>query len=192
MNNIVLKAKDFESISRIALKEASQALSRMLNQEIKVVSSSVLMLSPLDLIDVLGRELPTEVVASYSEFKGMIEGIILMVIPLEHAANTAKSLIESLLGTTMLDEEMAIDLLKEIANIIFGSIASSMYNKYGLVIKYSVPKVVIDNFIAILDNIALMYVTKLEKVIVMNAEIIGGKGIHVKILIIPKERWLHQ
>ena len=87
----------------------------------------------------------------------------------------------------MLNEEMATDLFKEIANIIFGAVATSLYNKYKITVSYSVPKVVIDNFMAILDNIVTLYIMEFDELVIYNAEIVGEETPRIKILIIPEE-----
>ena len=185
--NCALNISDFENIGKTAFKEASKALSELLNQKIQLKLISVLVLSPIDMINAIGNELPTEVVAGYSEVEGVVDGVLLMVMPVEHAATTAKKLLEQLLGANILSEEMALDLFKEITNIVFGTITSTVYNKYGIYLKYSVPRVVIDNFVAILDNIALIYITLLNEVVILNAEIEGEEKLQLKLLFIPGE-----
>ncbi|MCD6428553.1 MAG: chemotaxis protein CheX [Desulfurococcales archaeon] len=183
-----LNESDFKKIGTAAFEEASKALSELLNQKVQLKLISVLVLSPIDVINTVGSELPTEVVAGYSEVEGTIDGVLLMVMPVEHAAATAKNLLERLLGSDILNEEMAFDLLKEITNIVFGAIVSTVYNKYGIYLKYSVPRVVIDNFIAILDNIALIYMTLLNELVVLNAEIESEEKLKLKLLFIPGKR----
>jgi len=187
LNNYFLDTKELEAIGREALQSASKALSKILGYNVRIKLASAFMLSPINLMEVLGRESIFDVAVAYSKLKGMLSGIILLAIPLNDAAETLKNMILRTLGVSMLNEEIATDLFKEIANIFFGAIATSLYNKYKIIVSYSVPKVVIDNFMAILDNIVTLYIMEFDELVIYDAEIVGENTPRIKILIIPEE-----
>ncbi|RLG75613.1 MAG: hypothetical protein DRO12_05280 [Thermoprotei archaeon] len=167
-----------------AFKKAAQSIRTLLGSNVKLELVSLEILPPLQSLETIGGQDLT-VAAAYSAIKGDWNGVMLFMMPLEYAGETISVLVESFLEQSEIDEELAVETYREFANIVFGSIATALYNKTRTKIMFSPPKVVIDSIMAILESIAIRYSMQFDELLLFRAKIGGEKVRNATLLIIP-------
>ncbi|RLG77006.1 MAG: hypothetical protein DRO12_03305 [Thermoprotei archaeon] len=171
-------------IAQEAFREAAHSISTFVGSDVKLKLISLEILPPLQYLEVIGGQ-DSIVAAAYSTSKGEWSGIMLIMMPLEYASKTVSSLVKSFLGQSEISEELAVETFKEFANIIFGSIATVLYNKAGIKIMFSPPEIAVDSAVAIMESIAVTYSTQFDELLLFRAEIEGEKIHDMTLLVIP-------
>ena len=144
---------DMRRLLKLLPQRISENLSILINDTIQMKIDKYCRVKPEEIIERLGRNKP--IVAVYSRLIGYNnkEDIGHVVILLE--LDNARSLATMLLSIAEIDveEEVAIDALREFGNIIVGNIVALIASCINKAVNYSIPEVVIDTDIAILDSI---------------------------------------
>lgn len=137
-------------IGNIGAGNAATALSRLISKEIDMTVPQVKIIPFDEIADVVGG-VESLVVCVFLRMMGDIPGNMFFII----SVDSAKNLLQELMGITMQDEaafnEMELSALNEIGNILTGSYLSSLADFTKLNMQPSVPAVAIDMAGAILS-----------------------------------------
>lgn len=185
---LISNVREIEVLSTEALRVASELLSKLVNKRVRIRLSSIIT-HPSSIAEILGENV--EVVVAYSSLNGMIKGLMLFIMPVKDAKKLINQIISRTLGSDISLDEIALDLFREIANILFGSMSSTAYNMFNVLMLYSVPKVTVDNLMTLMSDITASYTMKLNTLLLLNAEISCSKLSRAKILFMPESESLH-
>ncbi len=140
--------------------------------------------APEKLITSLSRsELVVAIYSLFTDYK--LHGIILLDI------SSARKLSEILLLQAELEisDEEALDALKEFGNIVFGTLAAVISNKIGGKVIYTIPEVIIDYDVAILDSLVTPIAIVKDYVELFEFEVIPeeAEALNFKMLLMAGE-----
>jgi len=133
-------------------KEAANALSEMIFQEISIEIPRVHIVSPIEVPNVLDFH-DFQTVIIIEQLSRNVDCDIILVFTIDEAKKLAKILLESV----GVEEVGDFEVLEEIGNILIGNFINTFSNFTGATLKPNPPRHIVDYFEAILDT----YVTKL-------------------------------
>jgi len=143
--------KQLEKMGREGAEKASESLSKIINQEIRV-STVVVRSAPLEKIaESIGKS-EDLVVAILMELGGEVNGQVIMIYPQQSALNVADFLSNRTLGRTGSLSELDKSALKESGNIIAGSFLAALSNYLSINMVESVPDIANDMLRAVVES----------------------------------------
>ncbi len=162
-----------------------ESLSLLVDMPILVKINGIQSMDVTELIERYSKNEPiVMIVVTYSSKDEELGYLILLL-----SVSSAKELVEILAGKADLElnDENALDILKEFGNIISGSISVILSRKLNKRIDYTLPEVVIDIDTALMDSIvsviAYKYGTSIQ-VLDMDITSTDRYGVNLKILLL--------
>ena len=157
-------------LGNIGAGNAATSLSVMLGTKLSVTPPSVHVYSFDELEQVLGGPEQT-VIGVLSTITGDINAMLLFVCTTEDAVNLTKVLFKTDIEWP---SDMGLSAVKEIANIILSSYASSIETLTGMKVRCTQPEISIDMAAAILSVPCIEFGKVGDKALVINSEFYAG------------------
>lgn len=166
-------------LANIASGTAATALSQMLAREVEISVPRALALPPADAVDECGD--PEQHVAGVVvAVRGDIEGLVLLLIPFEHAERLC-----ALLGVEP-HTEVGDSALREIGNILATSYLNGLGAMTGLVLEPSPPALHSDMLGAIVSTTLIGTSGADELALVLDSELdVSGDPCSISFLLLP-------
>lgn len=166
-------------LANIASGTAATALSQMLAREVEISVPRALALPPADAVDECGD--PEQHVAGVVvAVRGDIEGLVLLLIPFEHAERLC-----AMLGVEP-HTEVGDSALREIGNILATSYLNGLGAMTGLVLEPSPPALHSDMLGAIVSTTLIGTSGADELALVLDSELdVSGDPCSISFLLLP-------
>jgi chemotaxis protein CheC len=166
-------------LANIASGTAATALSQMLGREIGLNVPQVLALPLADAVDAVGPADAT-IDAVVIPLDGDISGLVLLLIPLEHAATLCQ-----LLGVEP-GTEVGDSALSEIGNILGTSYLNALAAMTGLTLEPRPPLFASDLLGAIVASVLAQTAGEAEIALVLDSELdVAGEPCSISFLLLP-------
>jgi chemotaxis protein CheC len=166
-------------LANIASGTAATALSQMLAREVEISVPRALALAPADAVDECGD--PEQHVAGVAvAIQGDIEGLVLLLIPFEHAEGLC-----AMLGVEA-HTEVGDSALREIGNILATSYLNGLGAMTGLALEPSPPALHSDMLAAIVSTMLIGTSGADELALVLDSELdVSGEPCSISFLLLP-------
>jgi chemotaxis protein CheC len=166
-------------LANIASGTAATALSQMLAREVEINVPRALALPPADAVDECGD--PEQHVAGVVvPIQGDIDGIVLLLIPYEHA-----EILCNLLGVEA-HTEVGDSALREIGNILATSYLNGLGSMTGLDLEPSPPHLHTDMLAAIVSSLLIGTAGADDLALVLDSELdVSGDACSISFLLLP-------
>lgn len=165
VESINLEYTALTNIATLAMHNASEAISRMLNKNIPIEVPSVEYVPLESIIDMPGARFSL-VAGILIDLTGDLSGSVMLIFP----EKTAYALIDLALGQpegqTKEMDEMGKSTLKEICNILVGNYMKVLSDKLNIRTLYSVPHFAFDMVGSILDQMVVAHMAASDYVMV--------------------------
>ena len=139
-----------EKMSHDGAKNASESLSKLINQDVEVKALAVRAVPIEKISELIGS--PEDMVTTViMEVTGEAVGNIMLIYPQQSAINVADFLAKRELGTTTQLDGLDKSALKESGNIISGSFLSAISNYLKINMVESIPDIATDMLKATMD-----------------------------------------
>lgn len=166
-------------LANIASGTAATALSQMLAREVEISVPRALALSPADAVDACG-EPEAHVAGVVVPIQGDIAGLVLLLIPFEHAERLC-----ALLGVDA-HTEVGDSALREIGNILATSYLNGLGAMTGLAIEPSPPHLHTDMLAAIVSTLLIGTAGADDVALVLDSELdVSGEPCSISFLLLP-------
>jgi chemotaxis protein CheC len=151
--------EQLEKMAHEGAKNSSEALSKLVNQEIKVETLAVRTIPVEEIAEIVGS--PEDIVTTIiMGIHGQVDGNIMLIYPQQSAINVADLLARRDLGQTSVLSELDKSALKESGNIISGSFLSAISDYLSINMVESIPDVATDMLKATMDFVLSRFATK--------------------------------
>jgi chemotaxis protein CheC len=166
-------------LANIASGTAATALSQMLAREVEISVPRALALPPADAVDALGD--PEQLVAGVVvPIQGDIDGLVLLLIPFEHAEGLC-----AMLGVEA-HTEVGDSALCEIGNILATSYLNGLGAMTGLALEPSPPHLHNDMLAAIVSTLLIGTSGADDLALVLDSELdVSGEPCSISFLLLP-------
>lgn len=166
-------------LANIASGTAATALSQMLGREVEISVPLALALPPADAVDACG-EAEQHVAGVIVPLHGDISGVVLLLIPFEHAEGLCQ-----MLGVEP-HTEVGDSALREIGNILATSYLSGLAAMTGLTLDPSPPHLQTDMLGAIVSTLLVQVSGTDELALVLDSELdVSGEPCSISFLLLP-------
>lgn len=168
-----------KELANIASGTAATALSLMLGREVEISVPLALALPPADAVEACG-EAEQHVAGVVVPLHGDISGIVLLLIPFEHAESLCQ-----MLGVEP-HTEVGDSALREIGNILATSYLSGLAAMTGLTLEPSPPELQTDMLAAIVSTLLVQTAGGDELALVLDSELdVSGEPCSISFLLLP-------
>lgn len=168
-----------KELANIASGTAATALSQMLGREVEISVPLALALPPADAVEACG-EAEQHVAGVVVSLHGDISGIVLLLIPFEHAESLCQ-----MLGVEP-HTEFGDSALREIGNILATSYLSGLAAMTGLTLEPSPPELQTDMLAAIVSTLLVQTAGGDELALVLDSELdVSGEPCSISFLLLP-------
>ncbi len=166
-------------LANIASGTAATALSQMLGREIGLSVPRALALPLADAVDAAGD--PAETINGVAlAVDGDVEGIVMLLIPLEHGAALCQ-----LLGLEP-DSEFGESALCEIGNILGSSYLTALGAMTGLALEPNPPNLVVDMLGAVVATVLAQTAGHGDTALVLDSELdVAGDVCSISFMLLP-------
>lgn len=166
-------------LANIASGTAATALSQMLAREVEINVPRALALPPADAVDACGDP-EAHVAGVVVPIEGDIDGIVLLLIPYEHAEALC-----AMLGVEA-HTEVGDSALREIGNILSTSYLNGLAAMTGLTLEPSPPHLHSDMLAAIVSTLLINTAGADELALVLDSELdVSGEPCSISFLLLP-------
>jgi len=160
-----------------AAKDASLALLKLCGEKITIEFADVKVEKIQKAFS--GVDLESIVAGVYLPITGDIKGASILIFPEKIAYTLCDMLVRRKLGTTRKLTELDKSALKEVGNIICGSLLTVFSNILKIKIIENVPELSFDMFGAVVDQIIIQFAQKAEEVLIVELRF-GFEHIKIK------------
>ena len=166
-------------LANIASGTAATALSQMLAREVEINVPRALALPPADAVDACGDP-EAHVAGVVVPIEGDIDGMVLLLIPYEHAEGLC-----TLLGVEA-HTEVGDSALREIGNILATSYLNGLGAMTGLALEPSPPHLHSDMLAAIVSTLLINTAGAEDLALVLDSELdVSGEPCSISFLLLP-------
>lgn len=166
-------------LANIASGTAATALSQMLAREVEINVPRALALPPADAVEACG-DAEAHVAGVVVPIQGDIDGVVLLLIPYEHAERVC-----ALLGVEA-HTEVGDSALREIGNILATSYLNGLGAMTGLDLEPSPPQLHTDMLAAIVSTLLVGTSGAEELALVLDSELdVSGESCSISFLLLP-------
>ncbi|MGH2889744.1 MAG: chemotaxis protein CheC [Solirubrobacteraceae bacterium] len=166
-------------LANIASGTAATALSLMLGREVEISVPLALALPPADAVEACG-EAEQHVAGVIVPLHGDISGVVLLLIPFEHAEGLCQ-----MLGVEP-HTEVGDSALREIGNILATSYLSGLEAMTGLALEPEPPHLQTDMLGAIVSTLLVQTSGSDELALVLDSELdVSGEPCSISFLLLP-------
>ena len=166
-------------LANIASGTAATALSQMLAREVEINVPRALALPPADAVDACG-DAEAHVAGVVVPIEGDIDGMVLLLIPYEHAESLC-----TLLGVEA-HTEVGDSALREIGNILATSYLNGLGAMTGLALEPSPPHLHSDMLAAIVSTLLINTSGAEDLALVLDSELdVSGEPCSISFLLLP-------
>jgi chemotaxis protein CheC len=166
-------------LANIASGTAATALSQMLAREVEITVPRALVLAPADAVDACGDP-ELHVSGVVVPIQGDIDGLVLLLIPYEHAEGLC-----SMLGVEP-HTDYGDSALREIGNILATSYLNGLGAMTGLTLEPSPPHLHTDMLGAIVSTLLVGTGAATELALVLDSELdVSGEACAISFLLLP-------
>ncbi|MGH2928189.1 MAG: chemotaxis protein CheC [Solirubrobacteraceae bacterium] len=166
-------------LANIASGTAATALSQMLGREVEISVPLALAIPPADAVDACG-EAEQHVAGVVVPLHGDISGMVLLLIPFEHAEGLCE-----MLGVEP-HTEVGDSALREIGNILATAYLTGLGAMTGLTLEPAPPHLQTDMLGAIVSTLLVAAVGAEDLALVIDSELdVSGESCSISFLLLP-------